>query len=98
MNSVLLISLTVIFSVIVAKLILKKYNAIFVFFTSGIVIMLIANALTGTPILGKATLGSPLLDVFGFLTQSFKKNLSGIGMIIMSVTGYAAYMKHIQAN
>ena len=63
MNSVLLISLTVIFSVIVAKLILKKYNAIFVFFTSGIVIMLIANALTGTPILGKATLGSPLLDV-----------------------------------
>ena len=31
MNSVLLISLTVIFSVIVAKLILKKYNAIFVF-------------------------------------------------------------------
>lgn len=98
MNSVLLISLTVIFSVIVAKLILKKYNAIFVFFTSGIVIMLIANALTGTPILGKATLGSPLLDVFGFLTQSFKKNLSGIGMIIMSVTGYAAYMKHIQAS
>ena len=96
--STVLIGLTVIFSVIVAKLILKKYNAIFVFFASGIAIMLAAHYLTGTPILGKATMGSPLLDVFGFLSQSFKKNLSGIGMIIMSVTGYAAYMKHIQAS
>ena len=98
MNSALLIALTVIFSVIVAKLILKKYNAIFVFFTSGIVIMLIAHALTGTSILGKETLGNPFLDVFGFLSKSFKTNLSNIGMIIMSVTGYAAYMKHIQAS
>ena len=38
--STVLIGLTVIFSVIVAKLILKKYNAIFVFFASGIAIML----------------------------------------------------------
>lgn len=98
MNSVLLIALTVIFSVIVAKLILKKYNAIFVFFTSGIVIMFVAHALTGTPILGKTTLGNPFLDVFGFLSQSFKTNLSNIGMIIMIVTGYAAYMKHIKAS
>lgn len=98
MNSVLLIALTVIFSVIVAKLILKKYNAIFVFFTSGIVIMLVAHALTGTPILGKETLGNPFLDVFGFLSKSFKTNLANIGMIIMIVTGYAAYMKHIKAS
>lgn len=98
MNSVLLIALTVIFSVIVAKLILKKYNAIFVFFTSGIVIMLAAHALTGTPILGKETLGNPFLDVFGFLSKSFKTNLANIGMIIMIVTGYAAYMKHIKAS
>ena len=98
MNSVLLIALTVIFSVIVAKLILKKYNAIFVFFTSGIVIMLVAYALTSTPILGKTTLGNPFLDVFGFLSNSFKTNLSNIGMIIMIVTGYAAYMKHIKAS
>lgn len=98
MSSALLIFLTVIFSVIVAKLILKKYNAIFVFFTSGIVIMLVAHFLTGTPILGKTTMGSPFLDVFGFLSNSFKTNLSNIGMIIMSVTGYAAYMKHIKAS
>lgn len=98
MNSLLLLGLTVIFSLIVARLILKKYNAIFVFFASGIVIMLAANALTGTPVLGKTTLGNPVLDVFGFLSQSFKTNIANIGMIIMIVTGYAAYMKHIQAS
>lgn len=98
MNSWLLIGLTVLFSVLVAKLILKKLNAIFVFFTSGILIMLVAHALTGAPILGKTTLGSPFLDVFGYLSQSFKTNLANIGMIIMIVTGYAAYMKHIQAS
>lgn len=98
MNSALLIFLTVLFSFIVAKLILKKINAIFIFFLSGIVIMLVANALTGTPILGKTTMGSPLLDVFGYLTKSFKSSVSGVGMIIMIVTGYAAFMKHIRAS
>ena len=94
----LMIALTIIFSVIVAKLILKKYNAIFVFFASGIVILMLASYLTGTPILGKDTLGNVFLDTFGFISKSFKTNLSNIGMIIMIVTGYAAYMKHINAS
>lgn len=49
MYSWFLIALTVIFAVIVAKLILKKYNAIFVFFASGVVILMTASLLTGTP-------------------------------------------------
>ena len=53
MYSWFLIALTVIFAVIVAKLILKKYNAIFVFFASGVVILMTASLLTGTPILPK---------------------------------------------
>jgi len=50
-----LIALTVIFAVIVAKLILKKYNAIFIFFASGVIILMSASLLTGNPILGKDT-------------------------------------------
>lgn len=42
MYSWFLIALTIIFAVIVAKLILKKYNAIFVFFASGVVILMTA--------------------------------------------------------
>ncbi len=93
-----LIALTVIFAVIVAKLILKKYNAIFIFFASGVVILMSASLLTGNPILGKDTLGNVFLDTFGFITKTFKTNVAGVGAIIMVVTGYAAYMKHIQAS
>ena len=71
MSGWLLIALTVLSAVVVAKLILKKYNAIFVFFASGLVILMAASVLTGTPILGKATLGNVALDAFGFLTQTF---------------------------
>lgn len=94
----LLIALTVLCAVVVAKFILKKYNAIFVFFASGVVILISASLLTGTPILGKDTLGNVFLDAFGFITKTFKTNVSGVGAIIMVVTGYAAYMKHIQAS
>lgn len=93
-----LIILTILFSTIVAKLILKKYNAIFVFFASGIVILMLASLITGTSILGKATLGNVFLDTFGFIAKTFKTNIAGVGAIIMAVTGYAAYMKHIQAS
>ncbi len=93
-----LIALTVLFAVVVAKLILKKYNAIFVFFASGVVILMTASLLTGTPILPKGSLGNVFLDTFGFLTATFKKNIAGIGTLIMVVTGYATYMKHIGAS
>ena len=98
MYSWFLIALTIIFAVIVAKLILKKYNAIFVFFASGVVILMTASLLTGTPILPKGSLGNVFLDTFGFLTATFKKNIAGIGTLIMVVTGYATYMKHIGAS
>lgn len=98
MYSWFLIALTVIFAVIVAKLILKRYNAIFVFFASGVVILMTASLLTGTPILPKGSLGNVFLDTFGFLTATFKKNIAGIGTLIMVVTGYATYMKHIGAS
>ncbi len=95
----LLIALTVLFAIIVAKLILKKYNAIFVFFASGLVIMMMASLLTGTPILtAKESLGNVFLDAFGFITKTFKTNIAGIGSLIMVVTGYATYMKHTQAS
>lgn len=93
-----LIGLTILFAVMVARLILKKYNAIFVFFASGIVILMAASLLTGTPILPKGSLGNVFLDTFGFLTATFKKNIAGIGTLIMVVTGYATYMKHIGAS
>lgn len=93
-----LLALTIIFTVIVAKLILKKYNAIFIFFASGVIILMSASLLTGTPILGKESMGNVFLDAFGFITKTFQSNIAGIGTIIMVVTGYAEYMKRIKAS
>ncbi|OEY10961.1 hypothetical protein A0L03_00465 [Campylobacter jejuni] len=39
-----------------------------------------------------------LLDSYAFITATFKSQLSGVGLIIMSVAGFAAYMKHINAS
>ncbi len=89
---------------VVAYLVLKNYNPIFVFFVSGLVILIAAFYLTGTPIpnanreADEITFLTNLLDSFGFITATFKKNLAGVGLIIMSVAGFAAYMKHINAS
>lgn len=39
-----------------------------------------------------------LLDSYAFITATFKSQFSGVGLIIMSVAGFAAYMKHINAS
>ncbi|EAH6670614.1 hypothetical protein DOK47_01550, partial [Campylobacter jejuni] len=39
-----------------------------------------------------------LLDSYAFITATFKSQLSGVGLIIMSVAGFTAYMKHINAS
>jgi len=57
-----------------------------------------ASLLTGTPILGKESMGNVFLDAFGFITKTFQSNIAGIGTIIMVVTGYAEYMKRIKAS
>ena len=89
---------------IVAYFVLKNYNPIFIFFVSGVVILIAAFYLTGTAIPNtnrepeEITFLTNLLDSFAFITASFKKNLAGVGLIIMSVAGFAAYMKHINAS
>lgn len=102
--SLLMIFVTFLSVGIVAYLVLKNYNPIFVFFVSGLVILIAAFYLTGTPIPNAnrnpndITFLTNLLDSFGFITATFKKNLAGVGLIIMSVAGFAAYMKHINAS
>ncbi|RDU62518.1 MULTISPECIES: C4-dicarboxylate transporter DcuC [Helicobacter] len=103
--SALMIVSTLLAVVIVAYYILQKYNPIFVFLLSGLVLLIFSFYLTGSPI-PKAPIRSPeemtflnvLLDSFAFITATFKAQLSGVGLIIMSVAGFAAYMRHINAS
>lgn len=98
MKDAILVILTLIAVIIVARFVLKKVNTVVVFITSGIIILTVASLITHTSPLGKNTLGNPILDSFGFVTSAFTSTVSGVGAIIMAVTGYAAYMNHIGAS
>lgn len=98
MEQALLIVLTLAACVIVARLVLKKINPIFVFLIAGIVIIVLASFLTGTSALGEEGSGNYVVDAFAYITTSLKTNVAGVGAIIMTVTGYGAYMNHIKAS
>ena len=102
---ILMIFSTILATSIVAYYILKQYNPIFVFLFSGIILLILAFYLIGTPIpsqtqrnVEEITFFTTLLVSFTFITTTFQKQLSGVGLIIMSVAGFAAYMKHINAS
>lgn len=102
---ILMIFSTILTTSIVTYYILKQYNPIFVFLFSGIILLILAFYLIGTPIpsqtqrnVEEITFFTTLLDSFTFITTTFQKQLSGVGLIIMSVAGFAAYMKHINAS
>ncbi|MDO4673685.1 C4-dicarboxylate transporter DcuC [Campylobacter sp.] len=97
------IFLTLIAVMIVGYYILKKYNPIFTFLFSGLMLLIFAFYFFGVPIpKAPAREASSLLDVildsFALITATFKAQLAGVGLIIMSVAGFAAYMKHINAS
>lgn len=98
MESLFLVLLTLLSVVVVARCILKKYNSMFIFFASGILIFLGITVVTQTSLLGDATSGNIFIDVFDFVSNTFKKNVGGIGATLMAVTGYAMYMTHLKAS
>lgn len=98
MEQILLVILTLAACIIVARLVLKKINPIFIFLVSGIVIIVLASFLTGTSALGEEGSGNYVFDAFAYIKTSFITNVSGVGAIIMAVTGYGAYMNHINAS
>ncbi len=87
---------------VVGVYVFKKYNPIFVLLVSGLFLLIFAFYFSGTPIpnakFPQDNFLNVLLSGFDFITQTFKKELAGVGLIIMSVAGFAAYMKHINAS
>ena len=97
MQEFLLILSTIITIVIVGYFVLNRYNSIFIFISSGLMIFFIITLVTGTSVLGDKSTGNIFLDIVELLNIIWKKNAGGIAVILMSVTAYAAYMSHIKA-
>ena len=66
--------------VIVATLVIKKYNSVFVFLVSGMMILLLSAIFGGGSIMGDKTTGNAVIDVFAYAANAFKSNASGVGL------------------
>lgn len=98
MSAAVSVILTLAFIVVVAYMVVKKYNSVLVFLGSSMVVLMVYAGVTGVSILGDSGSGNAVLDVFTYVTNQFKSNTSSTGMILMMVTGYATYMNHIGAS
>lgn len=98
MNEILTVLATFLCIFLVVRCILKQYNPMFVFFATGIIVFTIITAVSQKSILAEPVTGNIFMDVFQFVSDTFKSNVGGIGATLMTVTGYAMYMSHIKAS
>ena len=92
------ILLSLVFIYFVAKALLKNFNARSVLLFSGL-IMLLISYLMGLEIpYPKESTGNVHFDSFQLLKESFSIKGAGLGLMIMSIGGFVAYMKQIGAS
>ncbi|WP_179038363.1 anaerobic C4-dicarboxylate transporter DcuC [Limnobaculum xujianqingii] len=85
-------------AIAVGYYIIKGYSATGVLLIGGLLLLLISISL-GRPILAeKASTGFLLTDVFEFMKTLLSNRAADLGMMIMILCGFAAYMTHIGAN
>ena len=91
-----IISLLVI--VVTGRLLLKKYNPHAVLLVSGLLMLIIAQGLNyNLPTLKDPT-GFSGFDLFRYIKESFSKTNAGVGLMIMTIGGFVAYIDKIGAS
>lgn len=86
------------FVVIVAKLLLKKFNPHAVLLISGLLMLIIAQVLKYQLPQLKDPTGFAGFDLFRYIKESFSKTNAGVGLMIMSIGGFVAYIDKIGAS
>lgn len=90
--------LSVIFILVVARLLLRKYNPQAVLLLAGLSMLLVAYFLKmPLPDLQRPT-GAAGFDFFAAIKESFSKTNAGVGLMIMAIGGFVAYMDKIGAS
>lgn len=91
--------LAIIITVFVARMILKKYKPQPVLMLGGIILMALTIILgIGTILPEETSTGFVWFDIFEFMKNVFSDRAASLGLIIMSVAGFAKYMDHIGAS
>lgn len=90
--------ISLVFIVIVARLLLKKHNPHAILLVSGLLMLLIAFLLNyKLPVLKDET-GFIGFDFFRYVKESFSKTNAGVGLMIMAIGGFVAYIDKIGAS
>ncbi|MBR9914314.1 MAG: anaerobic C4-dicarboxylate transporter DcuC [Algicola sp.] len=90
--------LSLVFVVITARLLLKKYNPHAVLLVSGLVMLVMAQLFKyKLPGLLDPT-GFSGFDLFRYIKESFSKTNAGVGLMIMAIGGFVAYIHEIGAS
>ena len=88
----------IIFIVVVARLLLKKYHPHAVLLISGLLMLILAWGLQySLPQVNQST-GSVGLDLFRYIKESFSETNAGVGLMIMAIGGFVAYTDKIGAS
>lgn len=76
----------------------KKHNPQAVLLVTGLMMLTVSMLLgTNTSLVDHST-GSVVFDLFKTIKDTFSTNLVRVGLMIMTIGGYVAYMKHIKAS
>lgn len=90
--------LSLVFIVVVARLLLQKYHPHAVLLIAGLAMLLISLFLKNDLPPLKNPTGFSGFDLFAFIKESFSKTNAGVGLMIMAIGGFVAYIDKIGAS
>jgi len=90
--------ISIIFIAIVAKLLLKDYFPQTVLLIAGITMLLLARLINQSLPIESNSSGIILFDIFEYIKESFSKTNANVGLMIMTIGGFVAYMDKIGAS
>ncbi len=84
-------------AIVVGRYIIKGYSAAGVLMLGGFFLLAVSVGL-GREIIPGSSTGFAVLDIFEFTKQLLSSRAADLGMMIMILCGFAAYMNYIGAN
>tara|TARA_R110002050_G_scaffold49886_6_gene115667 strand:- start:11260 stop:12624 length:1365 start_codon:yes stop_codon:yes gene_type:complete len=90
--------IAVLFIILVAWMLLNEYYPHAVLLLAGLAMLVIAKALGTGPTEAESATGFYPFDLFQLVRESFGKTNMGVGLMIMAIGGFVAYIEHIGAS
>lgn len=90
--------IALLFVILTAYWLYKQYNPQGVLLVTGLMMLAVAMYSGIMPVVPEKPTGISIFDLFQIVKETFTGNLLRVGLMIMTIGGYVAYMKHIKAS